>query len=345
MSLTVVLITVALIAASAFFVAVEFALVAARRYRLEEAAASSRSARAALRSSRDLSMLLAGSQLGITLCVLGLGAISKPALDKALGGPFAAVLPDAAAGPLAFVLALIIITFLHLVVGEMAPKSWAIAHPELAATALALPMRGFMRVCRPILLVLNGMANWCLRRVGVQPVDEVSVGRSPADLRELVDHSSTAGALGPEQRDQLLTALDVDRAPVHALARPSWDITRLPAGATAGQVRAASRDSGHLRLVVDSGDGGLQGVVHVRDVLVRAAHEPVDDLVRPLLTLPADQVVHEALRTMRATRNQVALVPAPDGTLGLVTMQDLLDALLPRAARAPGTAATEPHSG
>jgi len=159
MSVWTVAVALALIALSAFFVAIEFALVAARRYRLEEAAERSAAARAALRSSRDLSLLLAGSQLGITLCTLGLGALTKPAVDAALEPVFVGWgLPAATAGVLAFVLSLLVVTFLHLVVGEMAPKSWAIAHPERSAILLALPMRGFLWFTRPLLLVLNGVS-------------------------------------------------------------------------------------------------------------------------------------------------------------------------------------------
>src|SRR5215218_11081678 len=134
--------TLVIVALSAFFVAVEFALLAAKRHRLEDAAAKSRSARAALRSTSELSLLLAGSQLGITACTLALGATTKTAVHhwltpllRASGAPL--LLADAGG----FVLALAIVTFLHLVIGEMAPKSWAIAHPERAATILAIPMR------------------------------------------------------------------------------------------------------------------------------------------------------------------------------------------------------------
>ena len=122
-------ITAGLVALSAFFVAIEFALVAARRYRLEEAAETSVAARAALASAKDISLLLAGSQLGITLCVLALGAISKPAVEEIVA-PLFGGLHEGVASVLAFVLSLIVVTFLHLVVGEMAPKSWAISHPE-----------------------------------------------------------------------------------------------------------------------------------------------------------------------------------------------------------------------
>src|SRR5690349_7880396 len=212
---TVLAVTVALIAISAFFVAVEFALLAARRHRLEDAAERSVSARYALRSTRELSVLLAGSQLGITACTLALGATTKPAvhywltpLMQAWGAPLWV------ADALGFVLALAVVTFLHLVIGEMAPKSWAIAHPERAATALAIPMHVFMALTRPLLVALNHAANWCLRRVGVTPVDDVDSGQDPDALRHLVEHSAKMGTLDEDHYQNLATALELERLTV-----------------------------------------------------------------------------------------------------------------------------------
>ena len=339
MSPTVALLVgVGLIALSAFFVAVEFALVAARRNRLEEAAHTSAAARAALRSSKDLSLLLAGSQLGITLCTVGLGAVAKPAVHDVLMPVLASWgLSESVADVAAFVLALVVVTFLHLVVGEMAPKSWAISHPERSATLLALPMRAFMRVTRPLLLALNGMANRCLRRVGVEPVDEVASGRNPETLRELVDHSAQAGALDKERRDQLLTAMELDTAALRTLVRPHAEVAGVTTGDRAGRIQEVARESGHLRLVVWDRSGGTEGgpvgVVHVRDTLDAAHGTTAADLMRPVLTLPAGEPVYGALTTMRQRRNQFALVHDEEGLLGLVTMQDLIDRLLP-AARA-----------
>lgn len=320
-----------LVALSAFFVAIEFALVAARRYRLEEAAATSASARAALRSARELSMLLAGSQLGITLCTVGLGAVGKPAVEEllhplfgGLGAPWATVV--------SFVLSLVVVTFVHLVVGEMAPKSWAIAHPERSATVLALPMRAFMAVTRPVLVGLNGMANWCLRRVGVEPVDELAAGHNPDDLRQLVEHSATAGALDPDRRNHIVTALELDRTPLREVARPRSEVAGVPATADAAAIRTASRESGHLRLVVSDADGRAVGVVHVRDALAVPAATTARQLMRPIRTLPADLPIHDALSAMQAERNQIALVEAGGEVVGLVTLHDLLDRLLPAAA-------------
>ncbi|MBN6042070.1 hemolysin family protein [Amycolatopsis sp. 195334CR] len=324
--LTASLISAAIIALSAFFVAIEFALMAARRYRLEEAAETSASARAALKSARELSLLLAGSQLGITLCTLALGAVAKPAVHDMMTPVMEGWgLPAATADIVAFVLSLVVVTFLHLVVGEMAPKSWAIAHPERSATLLALPMRGFMALTRPLLIALNNMANWCLRRVGVQPVDEISAGRTPEDLRQLVDHSAKAGALAPERRDQLATALELNSRPLREITRPREEVAGVPAEASVETIREVARTSGHLRLVVFDGPTPI-GVVHVRDALRPGG--TAGELMRPVLTFDAGTAIYLALNTMRDSRNHLALVESDGELAGLVTLRDLLDRLL-----------------
>ncbi|WP_114906547.1 hemolysin family protein [Ornithinimicrobium murale] len=324
----VVLTTIAIIALSAFFVAVEFALIAAKRHRLEDAASSSRSARAALRSATELTLLLAGSQLGITVCTLALGAITKPAVHHWLTPLFetwglAYWMADVAG----FVLALVIVTFLHLVVGEMAPKSWAIAHPERSATVLALPMRAFMWATRPLLRTLNGTANWMLARFGVEAVDEVATGQNPDDLRHLVEHSANVGALDARFSSQLSGALDLENLRVRDLLgeRP---ITQVPTSATVAQVRAASQRSGHLRILVGSGTG-TDGLVHVRDTLLHPDTTPLAGLVRPVFTLDPETKVYEALAQMRATANHLAVVSEAGRTVGVVTLADVLRLLLP----------------
>lgn len=323
--------TVVIIAASAFFVAVEFALIAAKKHRLEDAASTSRSARAALRSSTELSVLLAGSQLGITVCVLALGAITKPAVHHWLTPLFqdwgaALWLADVAG----FVLALIVVTFLHLVVGEMAPKSWAIAHPERSATMLAIPMRAFMWVTRPLLRALNNAANWCLHRVGVEPVDEVGNGQNSDDLRQLVEHSANVGALDASFSVQLSGALELETLSLGDLVRATPP-TAVPLGARVADVQDASRRSGHLRILVGGSEGPV-GVVHVRDTLEQDESAGIEAVTRPVLALTADTKVYAALARMRETSNQLAVVTDPadgDRMCGLVTIADLLQRLFP----------------
>lgn len=329
----VILTTVAVIGLSAFFVAVEFALLAAKRHRLEDAAARSRAARAALRSSGELTVLLAGAQLGITVCTLALGAITKPAVHhwltpviEDLGAP--SWLADGGS----FVLALAIVTFLHLVVGEMAPKSWAIAHPEKSAILLALPMRGFMWLTRPALRTLNSAANWCLRRVGVEASDHLVTRQDPAALRHLVEHSANVGALDEGYAAQLTGALDLRTLRVCELVAPGRGLAAVDVDATVADVQAASRVSGHLRILVRRGGGTDWGVVHVRDTLARDAAEPIRDLTRSAFRLDGDTPLHTALARMRETRNQLAIVLSGDITLGVVTLDDVLHRLLPFGA-------------
>ncbi|WP_046470543.1 hemolysin family protein [Allosalinactinospora lopnorensis] len=325
--LLALVISASIILLSAFFVAVEFSLVAARRYRLEQAAQTSISARAALKSARDLSLLLAGSQLGITLCTLALGAITKPAVHHLLEPLFDGWLPDPVSTALAFVLSLVVVTFLHLVVGEMAPKSWAISHPEKSATLLAIPMRVFMWWTRPILVLLNGMANWCLRRVGVDAVDEVATGHGPEDLRELVDHSARAGALDEDRRDQLATALEVNSRPLREILTPKEELAAVSPDDSLETIQQVSRDSGHLRLVVHE-HGQPVGVLHVRDALTSPPETTAADLMRPVLTMDVETPIYAALSIMRESRSHLALVEDENGLLGLVTLQDMMDRLL-----------------
>lgn len=323
----IALITAALIALSAFFVAVEFSLIAARRSRLEDAAAHSRGARAALRSASELSILLAGAQLGITACTLLLGAITKPAVHYAISPWLRSTgAPGWVADVGGFVLALVIVTFLHLVVGEMAPKSWAIAHPERSASLLAVPMRGFMVLTRPLLRAMNHIANWCLRRVGVVPVDELADSQNPQALRQLVDHSAAVGTLGERYHANLSSALELESLLVGQLTRAHPRVGRVRPGTDTAGIRDAARESGHLRLVVcEDVTDTVVGVVHVRDSL--ASSKPARELMRPALTLTADTPVYEALRMMRETRNHLAVVSGDHG-LRVLTLTDLLDRLL-----------------
>jgi CBS domain containing-hemolysin-like protein len=326
--------TVAIVGLSAFFVAVEFALMAAKRHRLEDAATTSRAARAALRSSSELTLLLAGSQLGITLCTLALGAITKPAVHHWLTPLFETWgLPEVAADVAGFVLALIIVTFIHLVVGEMAPKSWAIAHPERSATLLALPMRAFMWATRPLLGTLNEAANQLLRKVGVEPTNEVAAGQNPEALLHLVEHSANVGALDARFSAQISGALEMQRLTVRELVTPGAPLTAVPADATVGQLRETARRSGHLRILLRDGER-ITGVVHVRDTLTAPDEAPAAQFARPVFTLDADTPVHAALKAMRETRNHLAVVTDAGSVVGVITLADVMRRLFPQAATA-----------
>lgn len=320
--------TAAIIALSAFFVATEFSLMAARQHRLEESATTA-AGRAALKNSAELTLLLAGSQLGITVCTLALGAVTKPAVHHVLMGPLEAVgLPTVAADVVAFVLALVIVTFLHLVVGEMAPKSWAIAHPENSAVLLSLPMRWFMAVVRPLLVGMNAAANWLVRKAGAEPVDELSSGQDAAGLRELVEHSANVGALDIRYRGSLTRVLRLRDQTASEIVDVSRALTAVGPDAVAADVQGATRASGHLRVLVRDGDKTV-GVVHVRDTLAVAPDTPVAALLREPVLVEAASGLTTVLTRLRQGRTQLAVVADGDRELGVVTLADILPGLMP----------------
>jgi len=334
--LSVTLVTIALIALSAYFVIVEFALLGARRGRLEELAVTSASARAALRGMNDLTLMLAGAQLGITLCTFGLGAVTKPAFDAWLG------MPDWAAGGSAFAFSLFIATFLHLVIGEMAPKSWAIAHPETSALAIGITSRAYIWLLRPLLSWVNGMANRLVRAAGVEPVESAAVGgQDIATIRQLVEHSAKVGTLEPQVEQRISGLIDLGTLRVDALVATGMAPTRVPPTATVAEVRAVAQESGHMRILMLGADGAPPLVVHVRDTLLLPDDQRAIEIARPAFTLAAQTPAYEALARMRASSVQLAVVMNDNDVRGIVTLADILKRVLPldgAAARAPGGA-------
>ncbi|QYF74447.1 CNNM domain-containing protein [Cryobacterium sp. PAMC25264] len=332
-ALVVAVVTVLLIALSAFFVIIEFALLGARRHRLEATAATSRSARAALRGVNELTLMLAGAQLGITACTFALGAITKPALDYWLGPIFSAWgMPEWAAGVLAFALSLLIVTFLHLVVGEMAPKSWAIAHPETAARVIGIPSRIFVWPFRPILTWVNSIANKLVAASGVVPVESAAVGGHNAEtIRHLVELSARAGTLDSSFQNQLEGAIELETLRLDELVKNKTNPTVVPRDATVADVQRAAARSGHMRILVGDLAAGIPDVIHVRDTLLDPLDAPASQFVRAALALPGETAVYEVLAQMRATSQQLVVVVDDGRFRGIVTLSDVLPRLLPRA--------------
>jgi CBS domain containing-hemolysin-like protein len=329
--LFVILVTFALIALSAFFVIIEFALLGARRQRLEEMAATSRSARAALRGMNDLTLMLAGAQLGITVCTCALGAITKPAVDAWLGPIFTMWgLPEWAAGGTAFALSLLLVTFLHLVVGEMAPKSWAIAHPETSALTIGVIARAYIWPLRPLLTWVNSIANRLVKASGVEPIESAAIGgQDAATIRQLVEHSAQTGRLAPQLQQQISGLIGLGTLPVEALVSSDIAPTQVNTRATVADVRAAALQTGHMRiLMLDSSDTPPL-VVHVRDTLLQPDTEPAIKVARPTFILTPKTPVYEALGRMREASVQLAIVMEDKALLGIVTLADILKYVLP----------------
>ncbi len=330
------LISLALLALNGFFVAAEFALLAAKRYRLEQAAASGgRAARAALDGVRELTLMLAGAQLGITVCTLGLGALAEPAVERLVSPLLHAVgLPAAASHAVALLVALAVVTFLHLVVGEMAPKSWAITDPERSALLLALPFRAFTRVARPALAALNGLANATLRLVRVHPEQRLAYAHGPEELRMLLQQSREHGLLAADQHEMLTSMLALQATTVAEVMEPLERMVSVHPDDSAERIEEVCRSSGRSRLAVVDGPGEVAGVVHVREA-VRATTAgraaTARELMTPPFILPATATVTEAVAAMQAERAQLALVGnGVDGgrPIGFVALEDLLEEVI-----------------
>jgi CBS domain containing-hemolysin-like protein len=328
---TALLVSLLLLVLNAFFVAAEFALVASKRHRLEERAEKGgAAARSALRGSRELSLMLAGAQLGITLCTLGLGSLAKPAVADLLEPVLSFLrLPDAVAYPVAVVLAVGVVVFLHMVVGEMAPKSWAIAHPERSAVVLALPFRGFTWLVRPALRLLNTLANGCLRLVRVQPVDELAQVHGPKELQLLLASAHEHGQLDEPEHRVLSGAIALDTTPLTEALVPLERVVGVPSSASCAAAEALSRESGRSRLVVTD-EGRPVGVAHVRDVVRADPGAPVTTVTTPVLRVASGLSLLDALSVLRAERAQLALVEGRRAPVGIVTMEDLLERVLGR---------------
>lgn len=327
------LISVALLFLNGFFVSAEFALVASKRHRLEEAATQgSRAARAALAGVRELPLMLAGAQLGITLCTLGLGALAEPAVARLLDPLFEAVgLPDRVAHVIAFVIAVGAIGLLHVLVGELAPKSWAISGPERSALRLALPFRAFACVLRPVLRLLNGLANACLRAIRVTPQSELASAHGPDDLLLLIESSGEQGTLEAPEHDLLTAMLALQNTTVAQVMTPVGQLATVDATASAREVEMASRRVAHSRLAVVRA-GTVCGFVHVRDaarVTTAGRSCSAADLMSEPLSLPEQTPVAAAIRIMREHRSQLAVVVVAERrAIGVVALEDLLEEVI-----------------
>ncbi|AUW07367.1 CNNM domain-containing protein [Vibrio campbellii] len=329
--LIVFIITFALIVLSGIFVIIEFALLGARRHRLEEIAVESRSARAALRGMNDLTLMLAGAQLGITFCTFALGAVTKPAVDQWVGPVFISMgMSEWLADGASFGFALFVVTFLHLVVGEMAPKSWSIAHPEKSALAIGIVARAYVWPLRPLLNWINSIANRLVKASGVEPVESAAVGGQDIDtIRHLVEHSGKVGTLQPKIQKQLSGLIDLSSIQIDSLVTEGQVMAHVDKNATVADVRAAAMESGHLRILVFGKSGLKPLVVHVRDTLLEPSERPAREVARNAYVLDSKTPVYEALVRMREASVQLAVVSKDEKMVGIVTLADILKRVLP----------------
>jgi CBS domain containing-hemolysin-like protein len=324
---------VLLLVANGFFVAAEFACITARRNVLEQR--GTRPARAAVRLARRLSLSLAAAQLGITIASLLLGYVAEPAVAAILGKGLGLLhVPEGVLHPIALTIALAIVVFLHMVVGEMAPKNIAIAAPERTALAVSLSFRGFILLFRPVIALLNGTANGLLRLLRVKPADVLEAGHSAEDLAMLIGEGMRKGVIGSFAHRLLTGAIVFGDRDAFEVMVPRPDTVAVPSGATVAEIEDVVVRSGHSRIPVHTGDlDDVLGFVHVKDLLGlddEARGRPPDpSLIRPLLVVPETLPVSSLLTRMRRTRNHLALVvDEHGGASGIITLEDIAEELV-----------------
>ncbi len=326
---------VLLLALNAFFVGAEFALNSARRSTIEpRAQEGSRRAKTALRAMENISLMLAGAQLGITICSLLLLAVVEPAVAHTLEAPFEAIgIPEDLLHPIGFVIALVAVGLAHVVLGEMVPKNIALAGPERAALALAGPLVLVVRALQPAIASLNWIANRVLKLFGVAVRDEVASAFTRDEVAGLVAESRREGLLDPMEERLLVGALKFEERDARAVLLVNERLETLPVTVTPAEVEQAAARTGFSRFPVRGEDGSLIGYLHLKDALeIKDVHRnrPIArGWIRPLPKITLTSPLRAVLATMQ--RSGAHMAEALDETgvsQGVVALEDVLEEIV-----------------
>ncbi len=321
-----------LVLLNGFFVAAEFSLARARVTRLEQLAEHNRTALRAREQVRHIDRYLAACQLGITLASLGLGWLGEPAFASLLEPVFSRVgLREGTASLTAVILAFVIITVLHVVVGELAPKTVAIQRAEATALSIARPLEWFRIVFAPFIHVMNGAGNRLVRALGVEPATERELASTPEDLQILIAQSEEGGAIEPEEADMLEGVFGLQGSLARDIMTPRPEVTTLLAETPLRAALVEALATRHSRFPVLNGDGVL-GVVHLSQLargLLEDEETPLRDIAGPALYVPETQPVDDLLRQLQARRSSLAVVLDEYGDFaGIVTVEDVIEEIV-----------------
>jgi putative hemolysin len=318
----------ALILLNGYFVAAEYGLVTARRTRLQELEEQgNRRARSVLQITADPPRFIAAMQLGVTATSLAIGAIGEQVLAQVFD-PFLAT-------AIAFAFAFLIITFLHVVVGELVPKGIALRHSERTALAVSAPVRGFFIVLKPLIWFLQRSSELMLRALGVEPPGGEDLVHSEAELKMLVSHSTVSGEIEQQEQEMLYKVFDFADKEASDVMVPRPDVVALSVELPPEEALAAVIESPYTRYpVYRSSLDDIVGVLHVRDLfsaLVDRGIEGVqlEQLLRPAHIVPETKDLAALLSEFRRTNQHLAIVVDEYGELeGIVTLEDLLEEIV-----------------
>jgi CBS domain containing-hemolysin-like protein len=327
----------ALVILNGLFVAAEFALVTLRRTQVEELVRhGTTGARAVLTAIDNLGRSIAATQLGITLTSIGLGFVAEPALAHLLE-PFFRFLPvqwhGAATHSAGTVLAFFLITFLHVVFGELIPKTIALQITDRAALWLARPLVFFARVSGPLIVLMNGTANTILRCLGFAPATGEDAVHSVEELMLLIEDTEEAGILDPDQADFVQNVFRLSTKHVGDCLVPRDKMAALELNTPPDRVLEAVRSGAHTRMPVYEGDpDNIVGIVNTKDLFYLFSLQGVvvlHDALYPALFLRPEETMANALRLFRKAKRPMALVRDDDGhVLGLITLEDVLEEIV-----------------
>jgi CBS domain containing-hemolysin-like protein len=326
---------VILLVINGFFVAAEFAVISARRSQIEpRAEAGSRAAKSTLYAMEHATMMLATSQLGITVASLLILNVSEPAISRLLENPLLLTnLPEEVVGTIAFVIALIIVSFLHVVIGEMVPKNLSFSVPDRAALILAPPLVFISMVFRPIIYALNATANGILRLFRVEPKNEANSAFTVDEVANIVAQSTREGVL-TDNIGALNAAFEFSAKKVKDIAVGMPHLVSLSEAATPADVERAVAQSGFSRYVLVNDEGEPTGYLHLKDVLdldeVGEFDEPVPPKrIRKLISIFRGMDLEDALAAMRRSGVHLARVFDDSGqTRGVLFLEDIIEELV-----------------
>ncbi|WP_394551301.1 hemolysin family protein [Agromyces sp. MMS24-JH15] len=323
-----------LLVANAFFVGAEFAVISARRSQIEPLAEQGRrSAKTALWAMEHATLMLAMSQLGITICSLLILNVSEPAIHHLLEVPLALTgWSEEVVGGVAFAIALLVVSYLHVVFGEMVPKNLSFSIPERAVLLLAPPLVFLARIFRPVIVALNATANGVLRLFGVEPKSEATSTFTLEEVQTIVDQSRREGVLA-DSTGTLTAAFEFTAKRVSDVAVAAGGLVSLPPHATPGDVERAVARHGFSRYVLLGEDGEPAGYVHLKDVIDLDEDEFDDPIpakrVRRLVSIFAGTDLEDALATMRRLGTHLARAFDEDGaTTGVIFLEDIIEELV-----------------
>ncbi|MFH8484270.1 hemolysin family protein [Streptomyces longisporoflavus] len=318
---------------NAFFVGAEFALISVRRSQIEpRAEEGDKRARITLWGLQHISAMMATAQLGITVSSLVLGAVAEPAIAHLLEPGFEAIhVPHALVHPIAFVIALTVATYLHMLIGEMVPKNIALAAPARTALLLGPPLVALTRALRPVVFGINAFANTLLKLLKVEPKDEVESVYTDDQLARMVVDSSAAGLLSAADGERLRDALELGTRPVGEILVPVAEMHTVEHSVTPARLERVAAEAGFSRFPVTGPDGTLLGYLHIKDTLgITERDRPFPRAALHAVTrVHIDTPLDDTLTALRAAGSHLAAVTGASGTvLGFVTMEDVLTELV-----------------